>query len=111
MRILVGACHFHGSTSFVHAWYLVVCVHTHQTRTVYARNPHKPIYALGHDEWRLGDLGFAAGAKFRSRELKRESMCVCERERELDFMEKRWLIDNQNIIIIAYKTLVIIDIE
>lgn len=62
---------------------LVVCVHTHQTRTVYARNPHKPIYALGHDEWRLGDLGFA---KFRSREL--------ERERELDFIEQT--IDNQN---------------
>lgn len=38
-------------------------------------------------------------------------MCVCERERELNFIEKRWLIDNQNIIIIAYKTLVIIDIE
>lgn len=63
---------------------LVVCVHTHQTRTVYARNPHKPIYVLGHDEWRLGgDLGFA---KFRSREL--------ERERELDFIEQT--IDNQN---------------
>ena len=36
---------------------------------------------------------------------------MCVREKELDFMEKRWLIDNQNIIIIAYKTLVIIDIE
>lgn len=78
---------------------LVVCVHTHQTRTVYARNPRKPIYALGHDEWRLGDLGFA-GAKFRSREL--------ERERELDFIAKRSLIDQNNI---PYKTLVIIDIE
>lgn len=46
---------------------LVVCVHTHQTRTVYARNPHKPIYALGHDEWRLGDLGFAKIERIRER--------------------------------------------
>lgn len=77
---------------------LVVCIHTHQTRTVYARNPHKPIYALGHDEWRLGDLGFA---KFRSREL--------ERERE------SWILSSKRsiikIIIITYKTLVVIDIE
>lgn len=78
---------------------LVVCVHTHQTRTVYARNPHKPIYALGHDEWRLGgDLGFA---KFRSRELERE--------------KESWILSSKRsiikIIIITYKTLVVIDIE